>query len=638
MSEPQSPPRPPPRILWSLRASILATCVVVAAASFLPGARLWGINHLAFYSPVVRFAALLLIGVAFIPPVAGWVYSGLLAVSRKLKHGGRSVEVSLVLIAVLSIVVFVGLSASTHLLGDGQLIADSFQKAMTDEHRAATMVRQEQVSPGTNLLYLQAARIATTRFGETAAWGIGYLNCILGVFFLYVLFGVVRQANLSSLARMWLLVLTLSSGTMLLFFGYVENYTPMFFLLFLYVVNSLLVFHNRGRLWLSVLLLLLAVYAHIQAVLFVPSLIFLVVWALARGRPMASARAATLIAASIFIAVVVGAAFTVLGTYLLPVFTRGDTPGLLSVAHWVDMANELMLLVPAIPLVAAMLWAGHALDRRGGRKSKPDPGTWDGSPDEWRFAQLMLFPCLVYLLLFEPAIGMVRDWDLFAMTSLGLVPLALLAINRLMRHIPSRSDAATFAGPAIVLTVVLAAAWIGVNASADRSTTRFERMFDYDTVHAPYAYENLATYYYRHGEMPRAIECMKTASGISHNPRRYLALALYYDENGDTPEALEALTKALASRPAYSDARLLGTVILAREGRIEDLAAFAREGTVHNPEQAVFWFHLGQSLILMGKTDEGVAALRTALDSKPTAQLAVRADGLIQQYSGGTQP
>jgi tetratricopeptide (TPR) repeat protein len=244
-----------------------------------------------------------------------------------------------------------------------------------------------------------------------------------------------------------------------------------------------------------------------------------------------------------------------------------------------------------------------------------------------------VLPCGLYLLLFDPAIGMVRDWDLFAMVAVGLVPLSLLGIQRLIRHIPQRSDAAAFAAPAIVLSVVMAAAWIGVNASPDRSAGRFESMFEYDRVHAPYAYENLATYYYSRGDTTGAIRQMKAATALSHNPRQYLALALYYDESGNSTEAMEALKTALASRPDYADARLLATTILAREGRLEELAAYAREGTVHNPGQAILWFHLGQAQILLGNVDDGVAALQSCLGANPTPELAQRARGLIQLYT-----
>jgi len=311
-----------------------------------------------------------------------------------------------------------------------------------------------------------------------------------------------------------------------------------------------------------------------------------------------------------------------------------DGPGLLSVAHWVDVANELLLLLPALPLLLAILWAGAALDRRAEpNETPPAAASWLGCADEWRFVQLMVLSCLLYLVLFEPAIGMVRDWDLFAMTTLSLVPLALLAINRLMRHISSPSEAATFASPAIVLTMVLTCAWIGVNASAERSTARFESMFAYDTVHAPYAYENLATYYYLHDDLPRAIDQLEAAAEISHNPRQYFALAMYYDESGDAKRALELFAEVLRRRPDYIDARLVWATILAREGMNEELEAVARAGTVQSPGQAAFWFLLGQALNGLGRTDESLAALRTCLASNPGPELKARAEALLRLHA-----
>ena len=45
-----------------LYAPLILLFALIAAASFLPDKRLWGINHLAFHSPALRIVALSLIG------------------------------------------------------------------------------------------------------------------------------------------------------------------------------------------------------------------------------------------------------------------------------------------------------------------------------------------------------------------------------------------------------------------------------------------------------------------------------------------------------------------------------------------------------------------------------------------------
>jgi hypothetical protein len=618
-------PTPSLRIL---QAAALAGCALATVAAFLPGVRLWGVGHLAFYPPVVRFAAIALFVLSFVPPIARAVYAGLLSLSRRLKDGGQTVEVALVVIAVLSSVVFAGLSASTSLLGDGQLVADTIHRAVESGDLAGA-VGADRVETGTNLLYYQAAKLAAGRFGKSPVDGIRFLNCILGTIFIYIFLGLLRQGDFPPATRLWFLVLSLFSGTMELFFGYIEYYTPLVFLLFLYVLNSMLVLRGRGRWWVSVLLLLLAGAAHVQALVFVPSLLFLI--AHTRAGPHGEGRVATLLAALTLVGAVVIGLLPRFHGYYLPLLSTAETPGLLSIAHWVDVVNELLLLMPALPVVVAALWIGGRRVSAAGSKAGP----WFSSPSERRFVLLVVFSCLLYLVVFKPGIGLVRDWDLFAMASLGLVPLALPALDRVTKRLEDPLDAATFAIPAVVTTVVLTSAWIGVNASPDRSAARFESMFEYDRVHAPYAYENLAAYYRQSGDLARAIERLEAAVEISGNPRQRLALAMYQEENGDTRAAREQLTRILASRPEYGDARVLLLAILDAEGQYADLHTVANQGLEYDATNPQFWFHLGQSSIALGSVDEGVDALRRCLELGAPAELQDRARELLGRHQAG---
>lgn len=616
------------RTLIPLYVTTLATGILVAVASFLPGVRLWGVNHLAFYSPAVRWAAVALIAASFVPPVARGIYSSLLSLARTLKHGGQVVEIALVVIAVLSALVFARFSAATNLLGDGQLAADTIERAVESGDLAGA-VGDDRVEIGTNHLYYQAAKLAAGRFGRAAVDGIRFLNCILGTVFVYVFFGLLRQGAFSVTVRLWLLVLALFSGTMQLFFGYIEYYTPLVFLLFLYVLNSLLVLHGRARTWTSVVLLTLATVAHVQALVFLPSLVFLLARPLIKGD--GERRAAIALAALTLVGAVVAGALAPFKQFYLPLLSSDEAPGVLSLAHWADIANELLLLMPALPLAVVALWVGRGNDVTG----EDDPEGWFTQPSEWRFVLLLVFACLVYLALFKPAIGMVRDWDLFAMTGLGLVPLALLALNRVSRRLDNPLDAAGFAMPAIVLTVTLTTAWIGVNASPQRSVERFESMFAYDRVHAPYAYENLATFYHGSGDLPRAIERLETAVEISGNPRQRLALAMYLEENGDTRAAREQLIRILASRPEYGDARVLLLTILDAEGQYADVRTVANQGLEYDATNPQFWFHLGHSSIALGNIAEGVDALRRCLQLGAPAELQNRARELLGRHQAG---
>jgi hypothetical protein len=348
--------------------SLVAVFALIAVASFLPRARLWGINHLAFYSLPVRVVVLALIAATFIPALARRLYAKLIALSKTLKDGGHRVDIALTVIAVASVVMFMGLKTSTNLLGDGQIIAQSYDAAWEGNETVImrstkAIIIEERIAPGATLLYYGAAKAVTAAFEKGPAWGIRLFVCMLGAFFVYILLSLARTGPFSPEIRLWLLVLALFSVTMQLFFAYIENYAPLVFFGFLYVLAGFLVIHDRGKAWVVFVLFLVTFYMHIQAVLFAPSLIFLVAWRSARKKRAAVERyaAPTLLVMTVAMAVMAG--FTTFGDFYLPLRADQNSYGLFSPAHIADMFNESIMLMPILPLFAVMAEGAPRQDR-----------------------------------------------------------------------------------------------------------------------------------------------------------------------------------------------------------------------------------------------------------------------------------
>jgi hypothetical protein len=584
--------------------------------------------------------ALAVIAVAFLPPVARRLYSWLLGLSQTLKHGGRGVDVAMTVIAVASVLVFAGLRTSTQLLGDGQLIAQSYGAAWDGNDKvimrsAKAIVTEERIAPGATLYYYGTAKVLSGMFNKHPVFGIRVFNYLLGAFFVYIIMGLLRRGPFSPEIRLWLLVLTLFSSTILLFFGYVENYTPLVFFGFLYVLVGFMYIHDRARLWIVVAIFMVTLYTHIQSVLFTPSLVYMIVWKLTKRRRAMVEKYAGPALTIAFIVGAVAAGFVGLSRYYLPVRGNEESYGLFSSAHLVDVLNEILILMPILLLFAVMAWLNRK--RSQGPSGNPDKSTgatgWFAMTAEWHFALLITVPCVVYLFLFKPEIGMARDWDLFTMTSLGLVPLALLVVNRFFRATRMQTDAGTFSSPAIVLCVTLAVAWVGLNASSARSTARFERILEYDRTHASYAYENLAIFYYDSGQLDRATEVMETACDISHNPRQYVRLAMYYNEQGRSEEGLDIARKAVARHPEYNKSRFYLVSLLEKAGLTDELLATAREGTKYHPKEAVYWFYVGEVTLYRGNIEEGLAAHRKCLTLNPPADARQRSLEQLKKYS-----
>jgi len=624
-----------------LTAAVFGVFALIAVASFLPRAQLWGVNHLAFYSVPVRLVALGLIAVSFVPPVSRRLYSALLSLSGALKSGGVRVDLAMTVIAVLSVVLFVQLRVSNNLLGDGQLIVQSYEAAWEGNDRVImrsykAIVTEETIAPGATLLYYSAAKAVTSLFDKGPVWGIRLFVAMLGAFFVYIILSLLRRGPFSREVRLWLMVLALFSTTIQLFFGYVENYAPLVFFGLLYVIASFLVFHRQGPLWVPIVLFVVSVYTHVQGILFGPSLVYLILWRALQNRRTFVERnvGPALTIATVVIAVAV--AFTRYGRYYLPLRGDEESYGLFSPIHLVDMVNEVLMLMPILPLFAVMAWVNRSLSRSDQRKSG-DTGTgatgWFAMTAEWQYVLLILVPSLVYMFLFKPEIGMARDWDLFTMTCLGLIPLALLIVNRFFRATRLLSYAGAFTAPAVVIYVILGAAWVGINASPARSTARFERILEYDKTHASYAYENLSIFYYDSARMDKAIEMMEIACDISHNPRQYVRLAMYYDHVKRREDALELMRRTVAKHPEYDKSRLYLVTILEKRKMYDELLEVARDGTRYLPKEAIYWFYFGEVSILKGNIEEGLAAHRTCLALNPPDAARKRSLDQIQKHS-----
>lgn len=608
---------------WLVAAAIVSA-TLVTIASFFPAARLWGINHLAFYSPPVRWIAIAVLALAFLPAMAGPAYRALIRLGERMGAGrGAGKTIAIAAVAIASMAGFLALRSSTLLLGDGQLIVRSFEAAEEGHDKVVmrspkAIVTEELIAPGTTLLYYGASKIGTGPLKKTPLYGMQRLNCILGGLFMFLLLLIATSASIGAEQRVWLFLLALFSCSIELFFGYIENYTTPFLLLVLYTIAAFRALHNRGPLWLPALPLLLAVYAHVQSVLFVPSFVYLVLWKRAgRRRPALLQRWPTVFSCVAAIGVLACSAIPQLKRFYVPFGFRNETYGMLAPHHLADVVNEAFMLLPIVPLAVAMFWVTHREERAAGRrfasdaKAFKDPVAWFTHPAEWQFVATILVPCVFYLLFFHPEIGMARDWDLFMMTGIAIVPAMLLLLNRYTRATGASTESvARFALPALMVVIVTGMAWVGVNASEGRSVDRFQRILTYDRTHASYAWENLAMMHHDRGHMEEAIAAMRTASDNSHNPRQYVRLAVYLEETGRVDEAMKVLDDVLARHPDYTKARFRLVMFLEKRGDWARMLDVSKAGVENSPDEPIYHFFYGESLMRAGRTEEGLAVFR----------------------------
>lgn len=319
-------------------------------------------------------------------------------------------------------------------------------------------------------------------------------SILSGVGFVYVLFLLADLLGRDLLEKATIFGLVVTTGSMQLFFGYVENYTIMS--LGLIVTLYLGVRCLRGGIGLTWPSLALAITNafHPSTIVLWPAMAYLGWQVVGRGvgvngSPLGGALrlrewaklALPPILVFVGLAVLMTAGGHGLGAMLVddrpggangipfvPLFrttTRWQRYTMFSLAHVVDWANEHFLISPfGLPLLlfALVTEAWRRLIGRLQRDDKLSPGPqrmndYDG------IAAFLSIASLVYLLLtfvWNPDYGGRRDWDLFAPSAFVYTPLAAYLLVRQTRD---RREMAAVARLLIATSGLHTVAWVHFN-------------------------------------------------------------------------------------------------------------------------------------------------------------------------------
>ncbi len=97
------------------------------------------------------------------------------------------------------------------------------------------------------------------------------------------------------------------------------------------------------------------------------------------------------------------------------------------------------------------------------------------------------------------------------------------------------------------------------------------------------------------------------------------------------------MRNAVKKDPEYSKARFYFVSMLERRQLCDELLEVAREGTLYNPEEAIYWFYLGEVSIRKGNIEDGLAAHRRCLMLNPPAKARERSIEQINKLTRETE-
>jgi hypothetical protein len=294
--------------------------------------------------------------------------------------------------------------------------------------------------------------------------------------------------------------------------------------------------------------------------------------------------------------------------------------GILSGAHLLDVANEVLLLCPAWGMLAIL---AVARSRRPASAESPD---YRGAA---AFGWCLAVPAALFLLLFKPELGMARDWDLYCFTVFGLAAPGLIALVRLTTG--PRGLSATAAAPAAALCAAVAISWVGVNADPGRSVSRYQAILTYDLTNPGYAYENLARHFEDNYQYTRQISALHSAYDTSHNPRFLHKLGQVYYRQDDLASATDALRAYLDAVPNDDEARKLLLHILAKKKAVEEMIEVSKEGIERSPRVPDYYFFLGNAYLALGRKEEGFKAFEACSRLNPPPEMVQEMQRLTDQ-------
>lgn len=590
------------RVVWRSLTCYIAAVLLIAGAAFFDGLRLWGLNWWLHY-PVATKA--ILVAVVFATGLLVIPLSRILTKHTTSPEGTSQRRWPWVLAYLLTTLVFSAAfllgHTQTHFLGDGYELLFRLSNQVDP-------VKQWDV--GASLTQLALYRLIGGNSVADALLTYRITAIVTGLLVLTVVFLCTRRLFENKLSRLLFCLGVLSGGYMLLFFGYVENYSVLIACSVIFTIVGVLAAQKRVTHWLLAPLVVIAAFFHIFGLLLLPGFLYLLVRGTQLGRRvkrlswlMKSLLLGGLVVATVFGYVMLRQTDYFFTFALLPItpdqFTaKGDW--LFSAKHLMDVLNILVMLVPG-----TIVFLFIANRREFGKFLRSQAGFF------------LLIQCVVTLLavfIINPGIGMPRNWDLFSIVG---VPLCILCFFFLMnREILQRGHIlATLL--MITLNLTLLGSRVYVFATPDLGCAHFRDYLEMDKARSRNAWNLLVEYYTEMDDSAIVID-LYNARDRNHPEVKLNDSSLTLINSGNSLQAIPLLKRAIKSNPVYWDAYSNLGLCLLNLSRPDTAVVLLGIANGLNPNNAQILDNLGSAYYHCGKIDKADRAFQRALEIDST--------------------
>lgn len=604
---------------WSFSLPLMIVVALHLVGGAIPVWSTWGFNNWAVagqpWALLIPATALLLL----IPSVSRFIFGRIECYLRLLRPifektptAQKTLFGSLILLAL-----FILLRSRAHVYGDGFMMLDHFIKA-----DASLTLGPIYLKPLSHLLQSAAFGLAAQLsigspeiiFGATNAIG-GIVSC-LAVYRISCLLSVTPH-------KRWMIVSAGAiSGSVILFFGYIEYYTwPTALGLWSLYYSTARVTGRSGS-FLPLATAVLALGFHIMAAPF----LLIAILAVSTDRPTGrlplglSYRTIGLIAVTASFVTALLAQALELPQWLMLIWPIEGVPyTAFSPAHLVDMANHVLMVAP----LGAIVLLGGLFGRRG-RGTKGDV-----TNSFLAVAVLLLFLSAFWL---EPKLSAVRDWDLLSFYGL---PFSLWAGYRLVQRYRLTSHA-TWIWSLLIVVFVHVGANLYEKGDLKRAASHLDAML-WDSPH------HQANY----GQARRCISwgmILNEAVGepdlaIKHFGRRLIVdstCASSWYNLGEIHRGKRAFdsaayfyTRAIRYEPQNPFYLYRLADVEDKQGRLQNALGFVMRSVALNPNHPAIQTKAGVILSKTGNLARALVHFRKAVNIDPRGQGPVMNMGII---------
>jgi len=546
--------------------------VILGISSFFATQRLWGVNHLSYYPLWLRALVIFLGFLAFIPLVNQ-------RLQRLLKKSVIPVSSFLIekrkylgyfLIILLPILFFYVFRTRTDFLGDG---------ASLISHINSGTLSIKWTHPLANWIYLSAYNLLNQFSDFDGAVFFALISYLCGVVFVFFAFRLGNLLGKTASTKLFVFLSLTFMGGIELFLGYAEFYPLLYCGILIYLFYSIKCLNGETKFFLPLLIFFIFLPIHFFSLYLFPSAIFLFLSAGGEGKSKPLLKTKRIWIVSLVLVLVLPCLIIYFwkygwysSIYFVPLFKgRYSAPDhtLFSLPHLLDFLNQQLLVSP----IGFFLFLTFLILRPKGLDSKD------------RIFQLLFLVSITQLFfnfVLDPGLGAARDWDLFAGVGLGYTILSLYVFSKM----PPNSKISYLKLALTIIVFISTLSWMGINANADLSVTRFRNLLDLDPKKSWSGHYILAAYFkglgkpeevdrenrilaekfpevilvdqgfksVKNGDLDNAYLKFTQALQIAPNSADvHCALGGYYLHTGDLEKAEVELMKAIDLRPEYGN-------------------------------------------------------------------------------------